>query len=307
MCYNKEASLRAQIKRAIHEEMSDDMIERLKEELYQLTGDPFYSPGNKVDFSAVDEWPGLEEFNYYHVNGFTQPPEIVYSQVNPQVNPVFAYWGFIPHWVKTMKEINEKPYNLNPNAQSENMFSSRAFAKSARYGRCVVMIDAYYESHHYKGKTYPFRIFRKDGKPLYIACICRRNNMSDADGVEKIFNSFAMLTCEANKMLSQIHNNPKMVQRTGHRMLNILEEKDIDAYLKPYPTQLGEKGDPQEEHLFQQEVLNLCQPFPDELLDSYSVRNLNDRKEMPYIGNVPKITEEYTWPDLDYSRVKMNS
>ncbi len=305
MCYNKESSLRAQIKRAIHEEMSDELIDMLKQELYLLTGDPFYGPGNKVDFSSVNEWPSLEEYDYYHVSGFSRPAEVVYSKMSPHINMVFAYWGFIPHWVKYTSEINDKQYNLNPNAQSENMFDSRAFAKSARYGRCVVMIDAYYESHHYKGKTYPFRIFRKDGKPMYIACVCRKNKMYDEDGLEHVFNSFAMLTCEANSMLSRIHNNPKMVQRNGHRMLCILDESDLDAYLKPFPTALGEKGDPQEEALFQQEMLRLCQPFPDDELDFYSVRNLNHRKDMPYIGNVPEIKKKFVWEDFDYSRVEV--
>lgn len=304
MCYNKETSLRAQIKRAIHEEMSDEVVETLKQELYILTGDPFYGPGNEVDFSSIDEWPSLEEYDYYHVSGFSRPPEVVYSKMTPQVNPVFAYWGFIPHWVKHTSEITDKSYNLNPNAQSENMFDSRGFAKAARYGRCVVMIDAYYESHHYKGKTYPFRIFRKDGKPMYIACICRRNKMYDEEGTEHIFNSFAMLTCEASSMLSKIHNNPQMVKRSGHRMLCILEEENIDAFLTPYPFAPGEKPDPREDNLFCEEIKNLCQPFPEHQLDFYTVRNLNHRKDMPYIGNVPEIKEKFVWEDFDYSRVE---
>ena len=128
--------------------------------------------------------------------------------------------------------------------------------------------------------------------------------MYDDDGTEHIFNSFAMLTCEANSMLTKIHNNPQMVKRGGHRMLCILEEKDIDAFLRPYPTPPGEKPDPQEDALFCQEILNLCHPFPDDQLDFYSVRNLNHRKDMPYLGNVPEIKEKFVWEDFDYSRVE---
>lgn len=301
MCYDKEAHLRSQIKRAIHDELPEETIDEMKRELWILTGEPYYEPDAKLD-SNVDEWPGLEEFDYYHVSGFSRPAELVYTSMTP-IAPIFAYWGFIPHWIRTTQDIYSKSYNLNPNAQSEKMFGSKSFAKAAKWGRCVVMIDAYYESHHYKGKTYPFRIFRKDGKPMFIASIYRKTKVQDEDLEDHTFNSFAMLTCKANPTLSRIHNNPKMVERTGHRMLCILDEESIDKYLKPYPVEYGEDIDPKEAELFHEEILSLCQPYPEELLDFHSVLNIKNRKEMPYLGNVPEITQEYTWEDFDYSRV----
>ena len=98
------------------------------------------------------------------------------------------------------------------------------------------------------------------------------------------------------------HNNPAMVKRSGHRMLVILEESNISDYLQPYPFELKAKADPIEENIFQQEVLSVCQPIDEGKLEFHSVKNLRDRKLMPYVGNVPEITEPYIWPDLDYSR-----
>ena len=301
MCYDKEAHLRSQIKRAIHDQLPEETIDEMKRELWILTGEPYYEPDGELD-SDVDEWPGLEEFDYYHVSGFSRPAELVYTSINP-VAPVFAYWGFIGQWVDYVEDMFERKSNFNLNAQSANMFKSRNFGNAAKWGRCVVMIDAYYESHHYKRKTYPFRIYRKDKKPMFIASIYHKNIMKDEDGMQHEFNTFAMLTCKANGSLARIHNNPEMVERTGHRMLCILKEEDIDKYLKPYPVEQGEDIDPKEAKLFHEEILSVCQPYPEELLDFHSVLNIKNRKEMPYIGNVPEITQEYTWEDLDYSRV----
>jgi len=296
MCYDKEYQLQSQLKRAYHSGLDQSAIQKLIKEIETLTGRPI--TGHQIDEM---ELPG-----YFHVSGFAHPPMIVFPNLSP-LKAAVAEWGFIPNWVKSQKEAYDpsSPYNNNLNAQSQTMFEKWAFAKAARYGRCVVQIDAYYESHHYKGKTYPFRIYKKDNSPMLIAAICRKARYVDHEtGEEVVKNVLATLTCEANDMLAKIHNNPTMLKRgNGHRMLVILDEDQANQYLRAYPTPPGQKGDRVAEKLFEQEIKALCTAYPSEALAFHSVRNLRDRKDYPYVGNVPEIREEFIWPDMDYSRV----
>lgn len=298
MCYDKEYQLQSQLKSAYHGGMPESAIQKLIKEIEKLTGQPVI--GNEIDQM---ELPG-----YYHISGFAHPPMIVYPSLRPQKAAV-AEWGFVPSWVKKKKEAYDpaSPYNNNLNAQSQTMFDKRAFAKAARYGRCLVQIDAYYESHHYKGKTYPFRVFKKDQSPMLVAAICRKARFVDEEtGEEIVKNVLATLTCAANDKLSKIHNNPTMLKRgNGHRMLVILDEQQANEYLRPYPTAPGEAGDPVAEKLFEEEIKKICAAYPDEALDFHSVKNLRDRKDLPYLGNVPEIREEFIWSELDYSRVTL--
>lgn len=299
MCYDKEYQIRRQLKNAIHNDDPEEVILDLKRDLWILTGDPYYNPNDKLD-DDIDLWPGLDEFDYYHINGFKHPPIVIIDSISPRSYKI-AEWGFIPSWVKTVQDAYDfkSPYNNNLNAQSGTMFEKRGFKKSAKYGRCVISIDAYYEHHDYKGKKYPFRIFRKDEKPMYIGAIHRKAYLIDEESGEEVnMNVVATLTCEANPLLAKIHNNPAMVKRTGHRMLVILEEDQIEAFLKPYP----ESEDPTEEKLFQEEILSLCQPYDENKLDYHTVRNLHKRKDLDYLGNIEEIKEEYQWEDLDYSQ-----
>jgi len=140
---------------------------------------------------------------------------------------------------------------------------------------------------------------------MLIAAICRKARFVDEEtGEEVVKNVLATLTCEANDKLAKIHNNPNMIKRgNGHRMLVILDEAQAQQYLRPYPTPPGQKGDSQAEKLFEEEIKNICTAYSSDGLDFYSVRNLRDRKDHPYVGNIPEIREEFIWPEMDYSRV----
>ena len=145
-----------------------------------------------------------------------------------------AEWGFVPNWVKKKKEAYDpaSPYNNNLNAKSQPRLQKRAFGKAARYGRCVVQIDAYYESHHYKGKTYLFAFLKRTNSYVDCAIVEKPDSLMTVKNVKNVLT----LTCEANDKLANIHNNPTMLKRgNGHRMLVILGEEQANDYLRPYP------------------------------------------------------------------------
>ncbi|MFY0608079.1 MAG: SOS response-associated peptidase family protein [Cyclobacteriaceae bacterium] len=293
MCYDAETSLKRQLREAENLGADKDEIDAIRRKMAlierQKRNEDF--PTSEYVFDEKD----LPD--YYHISGFAHPNLSFITSINPTKTD-FGIWGFIPRWVKSKAEAYDykKPYNSNLNAKSEGIFESRAFKYAARYKRCAIMLDAYYEHHHQNKKTYPFRIYHQENKPLWVAGIYEQNEWNDeSTGEIESFNSFAILTCRANETLAKIHNNPKMIARAGHRMLVILDEDQLEKFLAPYPNNQDKK----EDELFETEILNICQPYDDDLLGYHTVKNLKPRKDHPYIGNVPEIKEPYIWPDLD--------
>lgn len=297
MCYDAEASTKRQLNKAIQLGASKEEIDALALNLINIRRKKSgIEPLSEPDQIDTNELPV-----FYHVSGFDHPEmPIMTGAIVPKFE--VAIWGFIPSWVKSKEEAYDykKPYNSNLNAQSETMFESRVFKDSAKHRRCAIMLDAYYESHHQHKKTYPFRISHKDNKPLWVAGIYENNQWVDQEsGETTYFKSFGILTCPSNEILAKIHNNPKMVARSGHRMLVILDESQLNDYLKPHP----HEKDPQEAIIFQQSILAFCNPYDKDLLSYTPVRNLRKRKDLEYLGNVPEIRERYEWPDLNLELV----
>lgn len=307
MCRDKESDLKSQIKDAKRLGAHPEEIRRLETELYELIRHPYYDPDREDDLDLeVDDWPDLEKYHYHHVNGYARPWMLIYTSVNP-IKVSMAKWSFVAPDVETVEEAynwkSPKHYR-NLNAQSEKMFTSRTFNEAAKYGRCVIKVESYYEYHHSNKYAYPFRIKRNDSKPLYIAGICRRVDLIDSEDFEHEYTTFASLTCKANTILSKIHNEPKMVARNGHRMLAILDDHQLEAYLRPYPIAPEELPNKKIEEAFQKEILELLKPFDDDKLAWHTVRKLQANKEMGYLGNVPEIKVPYHYDHLDYTKFK---
>lgn len=306
MCYDAEYQLGRQIRQAIHDGISEESLENMKREYWILTGNP-YEESDDDEFDDVANWPDIDQFNYYHVSGFSNPVVCAYTSLSPK-QAILGHWSFIAGAINQYEEAysyKSPGWVRNLNAISENMFSSKVFGSAAKYGRCVIDLDAYYEHHHSKGKTYPFRMYRKDGKPLHAAAIYRKTYLEDKDGIGFEFNSIAILTCQApsSSIMAQIHNNDAVLKRgNGHRMLVLLEDENLSTYLKPYPFEKGEKGDPSEEAIFQQEILNVCRPYPENQIGYHTVLNIKNRKDSPYLGNVIELTRPYEWEHLDYDQ-----
>ena len=91
----------------------------------------------------------------------------VFKQQTPQ-KPEFYRWGLIPSWIKdenSALQIQDKTIN----ARAESLFDKSAFKSAIQNQRCLVMVDGFYEHHHFKGKVYPYFIFNKDQSPMVFA------------------------------------------------------------------------------------------------------------------------------------------
>jgi putative SOS response-associated peptidase YedK len=296
VCYDAQYLIKRQLREAERRGTPMSDLDELWNELKRVSTDPMLEKSHIAHWSEDADHFG----DFFHVSGFQHPPAVIMT--GPKATEVkLARWGLVPFWVKSFEEAYDfkKPYNCNLNAQVETILEKRSFAQATKHKRCVLQVDAYYENHHANKTTYPFRITSKNG-PLWLAAIYESNKLLDHETGELMsINTFAILTTGANHTLSKIHNNPKMVKRTGHRMLGILEEDQLGTYLTEYPTD----GDPSEAKMLEQELKELIQPYDDDKLIYHPVRNLRPRKNQPYIGNVPEITDEYHWPDLELNTI----
>jgi putative SOS response-associated peptidase YedK len=127
---------------------------------------------------------------------------------------VRAAWGFVPEWADGRPDV--KPLI---NARAETVATKPFFRDAFKKKRCLVLADGFYEwKRAGKGKV-PYRIALKTEEPFAFAGIW--SAVHDAQGV--VQPTFAILTTEANALVSQIHN----------RMPVILREQDEEDWLNP--------------------------------------------------------------------------
>ncbi|NER10761.1 Putative SOS response-associated peptidase YedK [Muriicola jejuensis] len=252
MCYDIKASLEAQLKRA--RQYGDEIaIREIEEKLAPLTDLPIY-----------------------HASGFQHPRLLIYTEDDP-VMPRVATWGLVPHWVRDHAQ-QKKIWNNTLNARGETIFEKPAFRTAARYHRCLIFVDGFYEHHHFRGKTYPYFISMKDGRPLIFAGLW--NPWLDPETGDYV-NTFSIVTTEGNSMMARIHNNPKL---EGPRMPLILDEEWAQKWLAEIEEELDVKA-----------IQELIHPYPEEALQARTVHKIRGKE---YPGNVPEISEEVVYPEL---------
>ena len=148
-------------------------------------------------------------------------------------------WGFIPHYLKTREDVNKMrlgfkdetgifhPPLTTLNAKSEELLKpGKMFRDATINRRCLVISSGFFEWRHVHPKNkktglplktaekYPYFIKVKDHSYFYMAGIYQ--SWTDRETGEYI-NTFAIITTEANTLMSQIHN-------TKLRMPTILED-----------------------------------------------------------------------------------
>lgn len=252
MCYDIKVSLESQLRRA--EFLSDEQtIAELKEKLK-----PFI------------------ESNYYHASGYAHPKILIYPDSSP-FEPLISQWGLIPFWVKD-REKKEQLWNGTLNARGETIFEKPSFRDSAKNKRCIIILDGFFEHHHYKTKTYPFYIKSKTNKPIHVAGLW--SEWVDKETGE-VINSFTIVTTKANRLLGKIHNNPKL---TEPRMPLILSEESVNKWL-----------DPNDSEGVKTEIQKLIKPWDGEDLVAHTVQRLRGKAAL---GNVPEAIEKLIYDEL---------
>jgi putative SOS response-associated peptidase YedK len=127
---------------------------------------------------------------------------------------VRAAWGFVPEWAEGRPDV--KPII---NARAETVATKPFFRDAFKKKRCLVLADGFYEWKRTGKSKVPYRIALKTEEPFAFAGIW--SMVQDAQG--EAHPIFALLTTEANALVSQIHN----------RMPVILKEQDEEDWLNP--------------------------------------------------------------------------
>ncbi len=252
MCYDVHASLKSQLRRVKHYG-NDEQIKEIEEKIVPQTNLPLF-----------------------HTQGHSHRKLLIYTDCNPNI-PTVSKWGLIPSWVKDLNQASSM-MRSTLNARGETIFEKPSFRSSAKNNRCLVYVDGFYEHHHFKSKTYPFHIHRKDGEPIIFAGLW--NEWIDKSTGE-VLNSFSIVTTKGNALLAKIHNNPKLKEP---RMPVILLDELADNWLNPITDELDQK-----------EIQELIQPYPDDLLDCYTIDRLRGKA---YMGNVEDITKPVEYENL---------
>lgn len=219
------------------------------------------------------------ESSHHCVSGFAHPEMLVFTDDRP-LSPQLFRWGLIPSWVKDVHQAS-LIQNQTLNARGETIFEKPSFKLSAHSKRCLIYVDAFYEYHHYKGKTYPFHISMKDGSPICLAGLW--DAWADPESGEWI-PTVSMVTTKANVIMAKIHNNPKHEEP---RMPLILSSQDQDEWLIPCNNAQDKER-----------LLNLIKPFPDALLNYHTVKRLRGKEA---VGDVAEAEEPFVYPELIWS------
>ncbi|MDE3740597.1 SOS response-associated peptidase [Maribacter polysaccharolyticus] len=249
MCYDIKASLEAQLARAKKEQDYAAMDEIL-EKLIPLTDLPLY-----------------------HASGFSHPELLIYTDRSPTF-PEVATWGLVPEWVHDDVQ-RTKLWNNTLNARGETIFEKPAFRTAANNNRCIIYVDGFYEHHHFKGKTYPFYIYRKDNGPLAFAGLWSEWTTPEGGTLK----TFSIVTTTGNPLLAKIHNNPKLKEA---RMPLILDDENAEEWLNLKDRHTVEK---------------LIRPLPEDLLTAHTVSRLRGKE---YMGNQEEISSPVEYSELEF-------
>jgi putative SOS response-associated peptidase YedK len=209
---------------------------------------------------------------HYHFNGFEHPKIAISSQELPD-KLLPAFWGIAPNntdpeglYVYYKKASK---YGGGLNARSEKLNSHFIYKNVYKTQRCLIWGNAFFEPHHFKSKSYPYLIRRKDAGLFALAGIYTRFH----NGLI----TCSILTKDAMPYLAEIHNQKK---RQPVILPHDLEQTWLDNTLD------------------EQDIFNCIQTnYDHKLLESYPVhKKLHKTSEN---SNVPDILEPFNYPELN--------
>lgn len=213
-----------------------------------------------------DEW----EEHFHHISAFVHPKLPVMTSKEPK--RVQGYnWGLIPKWVKDEKQAKEMAVNTI-NARSETIFEKPSFRNSIKDKRCLIFANGFYDYREVNKKKYPYYISLKDQKTFAFGGIYDEWTNPETG---EIFNTFSMVTTEANPLMAHIHNVKK-------RMPLILDKDSMLDWIKP--------------DLDKDQITALMKPLDENNMQAHTISKLiTSRTERT---DVPEVKKEFVYSEL---------
>ena len=178
----------------------------------------------------------------------TQQPIIRQSRDTGERELILARWGLVPFFTKDIAEVK----GLSTiNARAETITKAPTWREPFRKRRCLIPANAFFEwPKEGKPPKQPYSFELANGQPFAFA------GLWDAwkDGEGHWLQSYAIVTTEANELMSRIHP----------RMPVILHPRDYDRWLDREETE--------------QPPLDLLRPYESEGMEVFEANRL--------VGNV---------------------
>ncbi|MBP6456852.1 MAG: SOS response-associated peptidase [Chitinophagaceae bacterium] len=154
----------------------------------------------KNRFKATFENEALFQPTIY--NGFQFPQTPVITDKQPNTIQLFN-WGLIPFWAK---DDSIKKNTLN--ARIETIHEKPSF-RNAVNNRCLILADGFYEWQWIddKGKQKQKYLITLSNDELFAFAGLWSEWIDKQTG--ELFNTYTILTTEANELMTEIHNTKK--------------------------------------------------------------------------------------------------
>ncbi len=151
----------------------------------------------------------------YNVAPTTHQPIIRQSRETGEREIVLARWGLVPFFTKDIQDVK----GLSTiNARAETIATAKTWREPVKKRRCLIPVNAFYEwPKEGKPPKQPYAFEMANGTPFAFAGIW--DGWKDMRG--HWLQSFAIVTTEANELMSRIHP----------RMPVILHPRDFDRWL----------------------------------------------------------------------------
>lgn len=170
----------------------------------------------------------------YHATAFAHPVWPVITSGNPDQLQFFK-WGLIPFFIKD-RDSAMKIWNQTANCIGEEAFEKPSFRESIKKRRCLIPVTGFFEWRHEGKNKFPHYIYSAEQQIMSIAGLYDRW-VDKATG--EIFDTFSVITCKANKLLSYIHNSKERMplilprEREADWLDLSLSKEDVQAMVQP--------------------------------------------------------------------------
>jgi len=155
---------------------------------------------------------------YYHAFALPYLPVVTSGNIR------LMQWGLIPSWASDISQANDLRKSTF-NARSESISEKPSFSESFNSRRCILPVSGFYEWQHHGSQKIPWYIYHSDHSVMSLGCIW--NEWADNES-NRVLRTFSIVTTEANRLLSEIHN-------TARRMPLVLNGKDVDRWISDEP------------------------------------------------------------------------
>ena len=200
-----------------------------------------------VSFPNRDRY---EPSYYYHAFGLPELPAIC-SDAPDRIK--LLRWGLIPSWTRSTDDAEAIRFRTF-NARAESITSRPSFSGSFRSKRCLIPVKGFFEWQHSGNEKIPWYIYHADEEIFSLAGLFDQW-VETTTG--ETFNTFSIITTDANDLLAVIHNSKK-------RMPVILDKKNESKWIST-----GISPD---------EALLMLKPCPSDILKAHTISNLVNSK-----------------------------